>query len=140
MARTKFIATKSAASNCVAIRTDREPFHLHAPRGRDRRSCHTHSASVNGLAQTVRGGLLAKLEKVAADQSIRAVVLTGNQRFFCAGADIRRIRHRPLGSRTVLAKPESYRAGLIQLRKATRFPLRAEKFVCRVPVRGRVGE
>jgi 3-hydroxyacyl-CoA dehydrogenase len=44
---------------------------------------------VNGLSHAVRGGVVAELAKAVADPSVDAIVLTGNERVFSAGADIR---------------------------------------------------
>jgi len=44
---------------------------------------------VNGLSHVVRSGLVAEFGKAAADSAIAAVVLTGSDRVFSAGADIR---------------------------------------------------
>lgn len=44
---------------------------------------------VNGLRDTLRTGLAAALERAAADDAVRAVVLTGEGKGFCGGADLR---------------------------------------------------
>jgi len=44
---------------------------------------------VNGLGQAVRQGLKEGIEKALADDAVKAVVVTGAGRMFCAGADIR---------------------------------------------------
>ncbi|KAB2848443.1 MAG: enoyl-CoA hydratase [Hyphomicrobiaceae bacterium] len=43
----------------------------------------------NALNMELRHALVAELEKLAADQSVRAVVLTGNEQAFAAGADLK---------------------------------------------------
>lgn len=45
--------------------------------------------ALNALTAAVRGELLAALRQIARDEAIRAVVLTGAGRAFCAGADLR---------------------------------------------------
>lgn len=45
--------------------------------------------SLNALDAGLRGALLAALRAAAKDESVRAVVLTGAGRAFCAGADLR---------------------------------------------------
>ena len=44
---------------------------------------------VNGLRDTLRIGLAEALEQAAADETVRAVVLTGEGKGFCGGADLR---------------------------------------------------
>src|SRR3954466_6448854 len=41
-----------------------------------------------GLSHALRGDLLAAVREVAADASVRAVVLTGTGRAFCVGQDL----------------------------------------------------
>ncbi|HSK93461.1 MAG TPA: enoyl-CoA hydratase-related protein [Candidatus Angelobacter sp.] len=45
--------------------------------------------ALNALNAELRGALLAALKAAARDDSVRAVVLTGSGRGFCAGADLR---------------------------------------------------
>ncbi|MFD2627957.1 enoyl-CoA hydratase [Oceanobacillus kapialis] len=47
------------------------------------------SPPANALSSTLLQDLEAKLQKVEADKSVKAVVLTGEGRFFSAGADIK---------------------------------------------------
>jgi len=49
----------------------------------------------NALSELLIGELDAALEAVAADESVRAVVLAGAGRAFCAGHDLREMRARP---------------------------------------------
>ncbi|PRZ40450.1 short chain enoyl-CoA hydratase /3-hydroxyacyl-CoA dehydrogenase [Antricoccus suffuscus] len=44
---------------------------------------------VNGLGDTIRAGLDAGITKAAADDAVTAVVIAGDGRAFCGGADIR---------------------------------------------------
>ncbi len=44
---------------------------------------------VNGLGDTIRAGLDAGIAKAAADDTVTAVVIAGDGRAFCGGADIR---------------------------------------------------
>lgn len=46
-------------------------------------------AALNALTRRLRGELQEALEELAADQTIRAVVLSGRGRAFCAGADLK---------------------------------------------------
>jgi enoyl-CoA hydratase/carnithine racemase len=48
----------------------------------------------NALDDTTREALMDTLDRVAADRSIRALVLTGNGKAFCAGGDIRAMKQR----------------------------------------------
>ncbi len=50
---------------------------------------------VNALSQPVRAGLLAAIEALDADPSVRAVVLAGAGRAFVAGADVREFDRPP---------------------------------------------
>jgi len=43
---------------------------------------------VNALSQSLRAGLVEGLSKLAEDDSVKAAVLIGDGRGFCAGADI----------------------------------------------------
>ena len=47
------------------------------------------SPPVNALSHGVRAGLTAALARTAADTSLRALVIIGRGRLFCAGADVR---------------------------------------------------
>lgn len=55
---------------------------------------------VNGLSHNVRSALVERLEQAFADTDVNAVVLTGNERSFSAGADIREF-----GTPTATSKP-----------------------------------
>ena len=44
---------------------------------------------VNGLGAALRTGIMAGLDKAAADASVKAVVLIGSAKAFSGGADIR---------------------------------------------------
>lgn len=44
---------------------------------------------VNGLSRALRSAILSALEAAVADPAVAAIVLTGNDRVFSAGADIR---------------------------------------------------
>lgn len=44
---------------------------------------------VNGLGQAIRAQLISAIDTAEADPAIRAIVITGKGRLFCAGADIR---------------------------------------------------
>lgn len=46
---------------------------------------------VNGLSRVVRRGLVEAFERVRCDAGIRAAVLTGSGRMFCAGGDLREL-------------------------------------------------
>jgi enoyl-CoA hydratase/carnithine racemase len=48
----------------------------------------------NAINDALRAEFVSALEKVAADQSIRAMVLTGRGKGFCAGGDISRMKER----------------------------------------------
>lgn len=48
-----------------------------------------NSPPVNGLSQPLRAGIEEGLHKAAADNSIDAVVITGEGKMFCGGADIK---------------------------------------------------
>ena len=48
----------------------------------------------NALDDAMRGLLLDALEEVSADKTIKALVLTGNGKAFCAGGDIRAMQQR----------------------------------------------
>src|SRR5690349_13443047 len=48
----------------------------------------------NAIDDEMRGELIANLEQVAADPSVKAVVLTGEGKSFCAGGDIAGMRER----------------------------------------------
>lgn len=50
---------------------------------------------LNAMTDPLMRGLSEALAKVRADQNIRAVVLTGNGRGFCAGADLAQVAKRP---------------------------------------------
>ena len=44
--------------------------------------------SLNAIEAGIRSGILLAAEEVNADDSVRVVILTGNGRCFCAGADL----------------------------------------------------
>jgi len=44
---------------------------------------------VNAFGCELRGALLAELERADADDTVRAIVITGNDKVFCGGADMR---------------------------------------------------
>jgi enoyl-CoA hydratase/carnithine racemase len=48
----------------------------------------------NALDDSMRGMLIEALDEVAADKAIKALVLTGNGKAFCAGGDIRAMQQR----------------------------------------------
>lgn len=48
----------------------------------------------NAIDDAMRGEFLAALEQVAADKAIRALVVTGNGKAFCAGGDIASMQQR----------------------------------------------
>ncbi len=45
--------------------------------------------SMNALSETIREGLVEAMERVIPDPDVRAIVITGTDRAFCAGGDIR---------------------------------------------------
>jgi len=49
---------------------------------------------MNPLSESLQAGLLDAMARVRADRSIRALVLTGRGRGFCAGADLKDFSHR----------------------------------------------
>jgi 3-hydroxyacyl-CoA dehydrogenase len=51
---------------------------------------------VNALSAAVRGGLRDAVLAAEADQAVRAIVLTGNGKMFCAGADISEFGKTPI--------------------------------------------
>jgi 2-(1,2-epoxy-1,2-dihydrophenyl)acetyl-CoA isomerase len=51
-----------------------------------------HPASRNALVQPVKEGLAAAIAQVKADDTIRALVITGANEAFCAGGDLRGIQ------------------------------------------------
>lgn len=48
----------------------------------------SHPEKLNALSETMLGELMGELERVGADPEVRAVVLTGEGRGFCVGADL----------------------------------------------------
>jgi len=48
----------------------------------------------NAINDAMRGELIAAIERAAADDAVRALVLTGNGKGFCAGGDISGMRER----------------------------------------------
>ncbi|WP_119157154.1 3-hydroxyacyl-CoA dehydrogenase NAD-binding domain-containing protein [Caldimonas tepidiphila] len=44
---------------------------------------------LNGLGHALRSGIVAAIDRAAADEAVQAVVLTGSERAFSAGADVR---------------------------------------------------
>lgn len=46
---------------------------------------------VNGLGHGMRSGILAGLERALADPTVTAIVLTGGEKSFSGGADIREL-------------------------------------------------
>jgi enoyl-CoA hydratase/carnithine racemase len=45
----------------------------------------------NALSKALRDGLVASLDRLATDEAIRAVVITGNGETFCAGFDLKEL-------------------------------------------------
>lgn len=60
-----------------------------------------NSARMNPLTDQLQRELLAHLETVAADTSLRALVLTGEGRAFCVGADLSSMARVPANGRTL---------------------------------------
>jgi 3-hydroxyacyl-CoA dehydrogenase len=56
---------------------------------------------VNGLSHAVRSGIVAALAEAVADPAVAAIVLTGNDRVFSAGADIREFDTGPASPRLI---------------------------------------
>ncbi|MGM4963046.1 3-hydroxyacyl-CoA dehydrogenase NAD-binding domain-containing protein [Tardiphaga sp. 1201_B9_N1_1] len=72
---------------------------------------------VNGLSLSVREGLAAGLDKASADQDVAGVVIHGDGKMFCGGADIRQF-NTPAASaspltRNVLVRIERFRKPVI---------------------------
>ena len=65
---------------------------------------------LNAVNNQLRQDLHAALDEVAADDAIRAVILTGEGRAFCAGADVTAMRSRAEGDQQALATERSRRA------------------------------
>ena len=59
--------------------------------------------AMNAMTDGLMGGISAALAKVSADESVRAVVLTGTGRGFCAGADLTQAAQRPDAGETPAA-------------------------------------
>lgn len=66
--------------------------------------------AMNSFDEALRRDLAAALQRAAADDSVRAVVLTGNGRSFSAGADLKGALHREKSVETILQ--EEYRPSL----------------------------
>jgi 2-(1,2-epoxy-1,2-dihydrophenyl)acetyl-CoA isomerase len=49
---------------------------------------------MNPLSETIQSGLLDALSRIHEDRSVRAMLLTGNGRGFCVGADLKDFSHR----------------------------------------------
>jgi 3-hydroxyacyl-CoA dehydrogenase len=58
------------------------------------------NAPVNGLSHDLRCGVVAGIDRAAADAAVRAIVIIGNERAFSGGADIREF-----GSAKAFAEP-----------------------------------
>ncbi len=56
-----------------------------------------HPETRNSLSHDMREGILAGLERFDADPEVRCVVLTGSDKIFASGADIRALAARALG-------------------------------------------
>ena len=67
---------------------------------------------LNAMTEELIGGVLAGLEQASADDAIRAVVLTGAGRGFCAGGD--------LGAMGQFAEPRTEEASRAELRRLHR--------------------
>ena len=79
-------AEPAAANEPILLREDREgvaTLTLNRP------------ASLNALSEEMLGELQAALDALAADESIRVVVLAGAGRAFCAGHDLKQMRAHP---------------------------------------------
>jgi enoyl-CoA hydratase len=80
--------------------------------------------AMNGLHPIVLDGLEAGLDEAAADSSIRCVVITGQGRAFCAGADLKFAQ-----SLAGLPRPDGeYSASQLFLRRVEKTFLRIETF------------
>jgi len=56
--------------------------------------------SMNALSATIKQGMIELVPKVVADETVRAIVITGTGKAFCAGGDIRNMAdRRPLAVR-----------------------------------------
>jgi 3-hydroxyacyl-CoA dehydrogenase len=57
---------------------------------------------VNGLGQDLRKGIVASIERAAGDSAVRAIVLTGSERAFSGGADVREFGTSKSGQEPIL--------------------------------------
>jgi 2-(1,2-epoxy-1,2-dihydrophenyl)acetyl-CoA isomerase len=60
-----------------------------------------NSARMNPLTEQLQCELLAHLESVTADTSVRALVLTGDGKAFCVGADLASMGRQPANGKTL---------------------------------------
>jgi len=60
-----------------------------------------NSARMNPLTEQLQHELLAHLDAVTADASVRALVLTGEGKAFCVGADLASMARQPANGRTL---------------------------------------
>jgi enoyl-CoA hydratase/carnithine racemase len=73
----------------------------------------------NALGHDIRSQLIDELDKIEADHEMRAVILTGTGKSFCAGDDLKEARNREAGSKSLgqfgkmLNKIESLRVPVI---------------------------
>ncbi|MGW1054454.1 enoyl-CoA hydratase/isomerase family protein [Streptomyces sp. NPDC001118] len=72
--------------------TDPEPPVLSGRRGQIAVLTLNRPASANALNIPLRRELAARIDELGADPTVRAVVITGSGRHFCAGADLRERR------------------------------------------------
>lgn len=57
---------------------------------------------VNGLGHDLRKGIVASIERAAGDSAVRAIVLTGSERAFSGGADVREFGTSKSGQEPIL--------------------------------------
>jgi len=65
----------------------------------------------NAFYAEMRARIIDALRETAADNSIRAVVLTGADGHFCSGADLSRVDTKAMGGRTVSSLRENWPTG-----------------------------